>query len=361
MERDEKGDLVMCNHRCVVQFPEKAFAKYTAEGYVKTQQVWYALDDSGTFLFKFAFCFFLLPPEVTEDVPSQSESKSQLISASIRLGRDPSDISALHVIPINSADGECPVWKQRIFNSLVRRNVIQTHNYEALFAEREALLKKLSRKQHGRRLTVDTIEETEAVLEKSIVQTMEDYVQSSEVLLDHFNKAEEMYFESFDHRKSLYRLYRGKSRKKTRKFCIIFAGCPFVKNVANEIFAMDLSRKYGVNVYVHYPRGIFEGGCYENIRHPNVLWKDVRSLVRMVKWHNQGMKVIVGGLNLGGTLFCNYLQWKKREPVDGLFLLSPFSKDTLTPYEEDTIAASHLVINAILKMKMYRLFGKWLG
>lgn len=84
---------------------------------------------------------------------------------------------------------------------------------------------------------------------------------------------------------------------------------------------------------------------------PKSLYKDISLFVQMARQENK-QPVYLGGHSSGGGLLLNYVSWKKKEKVDGLFFISPefgyksnTEREDRVPFAE--VKVSKFVINGM--------------
>eukprot|EP01135_Chromosphaera_perkinsii_P008569 Nk52_evm11s1401 gene=Nk52_evmTU11s1401 len=353
LERDGDGGLITQTAKCVIQLPKKMFRRYTSEKGMRIQQTWVALNERGSFIFKFSFSYCLLPTpmdEITESCEScvffRKKSKEQ--------GNDHSSY----------VDNACtahkpttwPPWKKEILKRLTQRNATQTHSFVQIFKERVNLLRKL----RGWEPEEEPLLQTEGVEDnfiRGIELSMDTFLQRGKKMEHIYNQVQTSYFEAVDHAKVAYRIYAANKRKEVG-VVVIFCGSPLLKTKVSEIFPAEISARWGIKTYVFYPRGVLETGLMKPVRTQKVLLKDVRGLVRLVKWHNPGKRIILGGVNLGGALMMNYSSWSRREKVDGVFVVSPAAKDIMTAYEKQVVSIKDHFIHLAVYLKLSRVLAK---
>jgi len=111
----------------------------------------------------------------------------------------------------------------------------------------------------------------------------------------------------------------------------------FPASSMSEAFAEEISRKYGICIFLTSVRGFGDSDGKRGVSsHKEEIWKDVRSFVRHFRANYPTLPLFLGGHFRSAGLALNYSTWAQNEPADGYIFLSPLLSLETTNKDEFT-------------------------
>eukprot|EP01135_Chromosphaera_perkinsii_P005546 Nk52_evm95s352 gene=Nk52_evmTU95s352 len=388
----------------------KGMRQYEKQGKIRICRKLYFLNEKGERLLKVAFGLDVV--KVFQDMEEVTEKRIRALERKEMLSNLQGARSCKYFEKVTQNFGDhAPKWKKCIYYQLLKRTAEEQHKFEDLVHNENVLQKKLMYQERKYLTKPNKTSEGKRRSSKDTVETFHSNVVRETLAITEDEPQEDfqtLYYSSMDGVKLAYHvLYPSERRvphprrklstdlqkgsslassssassstgssvitpfgdgecEDVRGLAILISS-PGITNKMIKMLGRDLADKYNMAVFVPMMRGL-EGsqGDFQSTKKRRVLWEDIRSLVRFVKWNHRPKHssdtnihppVVLMGHSVGANLVLSYGCWNGREDVDGYCLVSPLFKETVSEYHSKSLRVNSFYKKAA-KLSNGKLFGR---
>ncbi|KJE94303.1 hypothetical protein CAOG_08846 [Capsaspora owczarzaki ATCC 30864] len=364
LEVDDGGELVAVHASSPLLLSKKNFKAYRLDGRLTVSQQFYLVEGGGRVLARLRLRFIATCAPIP---PLCSYCRARCG----KLRPSSNEQSRLAPKPLQTADVlfvRSHIWKQSLFYGLMKRDDLQVIPYIKLIELQERMFEHPTAPR-ALDTTTDNDEELDQGEHRDYPTDLPAHQRAGkfvnyadfETQVAKALKLEQAdstsFLEARDGIKLAYRLFKPSSEPIANVLFIATFG--FGSAWCLDL-ASRLSKGSPFNVFVLYERGHGPASLDSSGDAPSkeALWRDIRSMVRHLRWNYPALPLVVGGHSNGGAKLLNYLHWKSSEPADAVFLINPFLRELMRKHKRNMTRKDHfqLTLNA---MTGGRLAGHW--